>query len=415
MYLWSVCSANMVKHQKKSGKSVVRKTVVVEKQRGRRSQKRTVKRVSRPRRSVAGLVAATDAGLRYLECAIAPRDFNGVMACIPDSFCGKSSVFRQKMLLPIGAPASTTGNWNASILIPAIPNVGAMIVTNHDTATFPNTATAVWSVYDYANAATVFPSPGTSPTYGTSMVQKFRYVSMTVELKQVGPMLTSGGSVSAARIPGFGLTEADAGTNVGEYLSGFGDVNQTNLQPLPGYYIAHVNAGAYGWSIHEDPATEFQELHLNSAYGSFGYADAGTPVAATGLASGYFMGFGNQQALALAITNATLATSFVLEVEAVIEYQPRGSSLMASLMADSPPEDKLALMSYQTAVRQMPAFVPVSENAGFWDKFLSVLSHYLPVAGSFLGPVGKAVATVGGVAAGSLRTAIYGSKDPWTD
>lgn len=381
-----------------------RKAVRLTVNRAPRRPRRRVMRMARPTLGVAN----TDAGKRYLECALAPRDFNGVMAQIPDAFCGKSAVFRQKLLLPIAAPSGTTATWNASIIVPPIPNVGCLMIANKDTATPPNTATATWGAFDYANADTVFPGPGTTPDFGTSMVQKYRYVSLTAELKQIGPALSSGGSISAARLPGMGIANHISATATQDYITGFDDVDQTHLQPLPGFYVGHVNAGVYGWSIHEDPTVPFNELWINTAYADVGYTDSGVITKGVSTSSGYLMGFGTQQALAIAITSATKDTSFVLEVEAVIEYQPRGKSLMASMMSDSPPEDKLALQSYQTGVRQMPAFVPVSQNAGFWDKFLTILASAAPIVGRFFGPVGAAIGGGLGTAFSALRLGISG-------
>jgi len=380
------------------------KRVVVTRQRPRRRTKNVRSRnfLSRPG------VALTDSGLRYLECAIAPRDFPGVMSGIPDAYCGKSAVVRQKMLLPIGPPTGTTSSWNTSIMVPAIPNVGAMIIQNHDTATPPNTAAATWSVFDYANAGTIFPNPADSPDFGTSMVQKFRYVSLTAELKQVGPALTAGGTISAARLPGAGHSASHGALGtMFTYLTGFDDIDMVDLQPLPGFYVGHVNAGVYGWSIHQNPANEFDDLFLNSTYAEFGYTESGTPIKGAG-ASGFFMGFGSQQALAIAITGATLGTSFVLEVEAVIEYQPRAKSLMSSMMADAPPHDPLALDSYQKAVSQLDALVPAAQNAGFWDMFLRVISFGAPIIGAITGPIGRTVGAVIGSAASALRTGLAG-------
>lgn len=356
------------------------------------------------------MVAETDGGLRYLECTIAPRDFPGVMCGIPDAYCGKSAVIRQKLLLPLGPPPMTTATWNASIMIPPIPNIAAFVVQNHDTTDAPNNATAVWTAYDYASAGTIFPAPGTKPDFGTSMVEKFRFVSMTVEVKQVGPALTAGGTICAARLPGAGLTTAHTSGGTGlDFLTGFDDIDQIDLQPLPGFYVGHVNKGVYGWSIHQNPEMDFSDLFLNSAYDGFGYTESGVPKAGAS-SSGFIMGYGTQQALGLAITNATLQTSFVIEVEAVIEYQPRAKSLMASMMSDAPPHDRLALDSYQKGVRQLDAFVPVSQNSGFWDMFLRVVSFAAPFVGRILGPIGGAVGTIIGSGASALRAGISGAS-----
>lgn len=358
-------------------------------------------------------VAETDAGMRYLECAIAPRDFPGVASGIPDSFCGKSAVIRQKLLMPVGPPADVSAFWNCSIVIPPIPNVGCMLIANKDTVVAPNTATATWSVFDYANANTVFPAPGTSPEYGSSMVQKFRYVSLTAELKMVGPVLTTGGTISAARVPGFGLVTTMAATSFADTkrMTGFDDIDQIDLQPLPGFYVGHVNAGVYSWSIHQDPEVFFSDVWIDSPYANIGYTESGTPIKGVASSSGYFMGFGQQQALGIAITNASASTTFVLEVEAVIEYQPRSNSLMAEMMSDAPPHDRLALDSYQQAVRQMPACVPVSQNSGFWDTFLRVISFVAPLAGRIFGPIGGVIGGAVGASAATIRAMRAPLKD----
>lgn len=365
--------------------------------------------ISRRRRVPADLVAGSEGGLNYLKCAIAPKDFPGIMSGIPDAYCGKSAVIRQKILLPIGPPANTTTSWNASIVIPPIPNVAAMVVSNKDTTAQPNTVAAVWTVHDYVNASTIFPSPNLPPEYGTSMVQQFRYVSLTAELKMVGPVLSTGGTVCGARIPGFGLQQAHTTTGTAaNFMTGFDDVDQVGMQSLPGYHIDHVNAGLYGWSIHQDPAVAFQSLWINSKYDTVEYSESGTPVAGAG-ASGYFLGFGRQQALGIAVTGATPSTNFVLEVEAVIEYQPRADSIMTEMMSDAPPHDRLALDAYEKAVRSMPAFVPVSKNSGFWDAFLHIVAFGAPIVGSIFGPLGRATGAVIGTAAEALRIGIGGS------
>jgi hypothetical protein len=387
-----------------------RKTVAIQlRQRPRNRRRRTALVVSQPRRRTrnpllgrigAFNVADTDAGLRYLESAVAPKDFAGILGGIPDAYCGKSAVIRQKLLLPVGAPGGTSTNWNASIVIPPIPNVAAMIVSNHDTASKPNQVGASWTVFDYANASTIFPSPGSGPEYGTSMVQMFRFVSLTAELKMVGPVLSTGGTISAARVPGLGLQDGVEASTFSSYktFTGFDDIDQTNMQQLPGFYVGHVNLGTYGWSIHQDPEVSFSSVWLNSPYANVNYTESAVPTAGAA-ASGFYMGFGTQQPLGIAITNATPSTAFVLEVEAIVEYQPRANSLMAEMMSDAPPHDQRALDSYQKAVRQMPAFVPVSQNSGFWDMFLKVVSFVSPFVGRLFGPVGTAVGA--GISAGA--------------
>lgn len=369
----------------------------------RRQRRRRSRAVQRP--SLAGMVAKYESGIRYLQCAIAPRDFPGIMAGLPDTYTGKSSVVRQKLTVPIGAPPSTADYWNASIIIPPIPNVAMLLAANHDTANPPAGPTQQWAAYDYSTAGSIFPNIDTAPSYGTGMVEMFRYVSLTAELKMVGPVLSTGGTIAAARLPGFTIVDANS-TTTPKYFTGFGDATMTRLQSLPGFYVGHVNEGVYGWSIHQNPTVPFEKLWLNTKYNAFGIIDAGTVTAAPGAASGYYMGYGSQQPMGIAISFATPTTAFVVEIEAVIEYQPRANSLMAQMMSDAPLHDEAALDSYELAVRTLPAFVPAAKNDGFWENFLKAISFGAGIVGNFLGPVGKAASTLLSVGTGLIANRI---------
>jgi len=361
---------------------VVEKVVAVKRNVGRKRKQR-----KRVRRSIDRM-ALTPAGKQFLQCTIAPKDFPGLRpGGVPDEYGGGSFTYRHKAQFPI-----TIGGGKQYIVVLPTPGV-AYWQTNAD----PNTGPTLQPVL-YPDFGSFFGSILVAP-YGTTNVNRFRYLSMIAELKQTGPILSSGGYITAARAPAISMVEQLANTtgNVSFKISGLDDIDGSHLMRLPGSYTGHVNDGVYGFAVNESGDWDFKDLTIATT--QVQGVDANELLAL----NGNFMGYGNMSPLCIAIEGSNANTTFILEVECCIEYAARAGSLMSNMMAPSPPHDAMALELYSKAAREMPAFVRAHVNAGFWDRFLGIVSGLAGGIAPFLGPVGMGVATGVSTVAGALR------------
>lgn len=263
----------------------------------------------------------------------------------------------------------------------------------------PSTTAATWTAVLYPDFASVFGDNNANPYYGTVNVERFRYVSMNMEVKNISAVLNSAGAIHAARCPGIEISKTMGPTgNMNMYLTGSNSITPATLSTMPGSYMGHINDGVYGWAVDLGDEFEFSDIWINTNT---------IPDAEDNALAGKWMGFGNVTPIGMSITGTSGAsTTYMLMVESCIEYVPRAGSLLANMANPSPPHDPLALESYSSAAKKMPAFVPAKENAGFWDKFLGIVGTVAPILGSFFGPVGRAVGMGVGMASDTIRAAI---------
>jgi hypothetical protein len=328
--------------------------------------------------------------MEFLRAAIAPRDFPGNSPQgIPDLFSGGTMTYRHQAVFTYKCKTGPS-------YFAFLPTPGVAYWLNDDVTT-ANT----FNAQKFPDFSTVF-GDNTKPdsAYGAINFESFRYLSMTVEVKNISPLLKSGGSINAARVPGLTFhTQAAANGTMARYVTGLSNLGSNSLSTMPSYYSGHVNDGVYGWAINEGNIFPFSEIWTNTVTAKDVDATPETMV-------GPLMGYGAMTPLGVSIEGSNADTSVQILVECVIEYTPRAGSMMAHIAVPSPSHDPLALITYSEAGRTMPAFVKASENAGFWQRLLGFISRAAPVVGGLFGPAGSSIGGLVGSASGWLSSVV---------
>jgi len=337
------------------------------------------------------MLGSTPTGVEFLQCAIAPVDFPGTRpGGVPDKMSAPSFVIRHKMVMTL--PGSAAGTY---MLVAPTPGVACWLNQTGPTGSYTSVP--------FPDFVSIFGNTAAAP-FGTINAEKFRYISINVEMKPVSAILNNAGLISAARIPGVTINDDITPTNVvTRYMTGLTTVNSTNLSTMPGYFMGHVNQGVYGWAINETGTWEVRPLWINTQ--GLNGVDAGQTGGGFEM-SGPVMGWGDLTPLGISVEATNAQTSFALIIEACVEYFPRAGTMISEMSSPSPPLDEEALEVYSFAARKMPAFVPADKNAGFWDLFLGLVSSAAGTIAPFLGPVGMGIATGISAVAGGIRSLI---------
>lgn len=333
-------------------------------------------------------VAATIAGQAFLQGTIAPRDFPGQPAFgVPDEYAGSALLYRFQGNF---TPDMSAGK-NVFVVAP-VPGVAFLQSQSGATP---------WTAVSMPQFASIFPTVDIRSN--TTNVQKFRIVAQTIEVKLISPVLTSGGMISAARMPGVTInTQMSAAGAMTRTVTGLTrGIEPSAISQQPGYYAGHVNSGVYGWSINEQGSWDFSDIWTDTA----GRLIDGDRTGANVEIGNNVPGWGNMTPLIVRFDNLTEDTAVVIVVEQVVEFQPRSGTLLAAIAEISPEFDPPALLAYERAGHTLPAFVPAAENAGFWERFLKFVGGVGGMLSRLPGPVGQVAGGVGAVANG-LRTLV---------
>lgn len=328
----------------------------------------------------------SDHGKSFLKCTMAPYDFPGVkFGGVPDKYGGPSFVMRHKAVF------NFTGN--QTLLFAPTPGVAFYVA-----ATNPVLETTNFDGTVFPDFPSVFGNVGSAgDEFGTKNMEKFRILSHNFELKPTSAVLNNSGQITAARIPGLGLSESVSGVAAQERVQGLQSTNAAALSTMPGAYIGFINDGLFGWAINQE--ADWEPSNIWNGGNTLTSVD-GAAIMQVLPATGGIMGWGKLSPLGVQISGSNASTSYCLLVEQCVEYMPRAGSMMALMAGPSPPHDELALELYATAVRDMPAFCRVEENDGFWDKFLNVVSSVAGALAPVLGPFAPIAGGISSIASG---------------
>lgn len=329
----------------------------------------------------------TEYGRRFLQCAIASRDFPGAKAGVPDCQSGASVVLRHRVTRTFAGTAG--GSWSCLVL----PTPG---VSSWTTNTLPSNTTA-YGANPFPDYVSLF---GNNTASGqTANVNGFRYVGMTVEIKPVSATLNSAGLITCARVPTIRSTPNPNPTET-DFISGVWGLTQEGLTAMPAFYCGHINQGVYGWSVNNQSTWPFADVDLGIEPTPVRAAEnSAQDVLVVGPAS-QFLGMGNMTPIVICITGTNANTAWALTVEHVVEYRAVPNSILAESASTPPPCDAVALDYYNTAARSMQAFVPADQNDGFWQRFLAAIGAGATAAAPFLGNWGMAAGGLGALATG---------------
>lgn len=344
-----------------------------------KSSKRANRR-SKRRAAAVRKAAITEAGEMFLKCGFAGVDFPGISgAGVPDRYGGPSLRIRHR----------TTVTFTGNAWFAMLPTPGVAVWSS---GTDPATGGAFAPTY-FSDASSLFPPAGN----GSEVVERFRIISHTLEVKPVSAVLNNAGMFNVARLPGIEVTEqVSASTVMSKYIDGMDSVTQTAISAQAGARMFHVNEGFYTFAINEGGEWDFSPIIVGTS--SLWGSDPGE--GSTAVLSGRFLGFGNTTPIGISFTGSNSSTSYAMTIEMCVEYVPRAGTMLAEMAAPSPPYDPVALDVYSRAARSLPSSVPAAENKGFWDKVLSVVSSAAGLLAPIAGVYAPVVAGVGMVASG---------------
>jgi len=322
----------------------------------------------------------TQAGLNFLKCAFAPPDFsftgdNG----IPDGTQVRRLLKRHRYVNPLALAAGA----DTYILVSPIPGVAYFAITKPAGSSFTGSETL--SAIPYADAATLFPSGG-----GCNIVNRFRFVSNCFELVPTANEMTWSGNITCYKVPiEFQLRQ---GTSTGSAVS----LSVTGLQALNGavqadQFTAPFNHGVYTTAVKNTDTWKFVDGSENNPIcpgtiiPSVDFCQLSTAPSLNDM-----IGMGGLESIIIKISGVTTNESAIIKTWACVEYTPVAGSQLYEYASAGPVRDQAALDLYNELVKELPIGVPYYQNAGFWDRVLSILRGGIRVGSALPGPYGMA-------------------------
>jgi len=332
----------------------------------------------------------TDAGLRFLQCAFAPPDFNvDPGQGIPDAFNGKT--FTDKNVLS-KALTGTAGKDDYYVFAPT-PGV-AFWYTQTPTGVAPGAA-ASWAPTYFPGcfgSGNIFGDETTGFNARANNVDRFRYASMCAGIYPTSSLNNTSGSIQVWKTP---LSLADetysqtiptsTPTTINAVAKVVSGLDGADTVPRDNFSQGLIN-GTYVVSTNNQEDFRFQDILegvVQLPYSSY------TGSGMHGKMVGPVLGLGDMDAIVIKISSPTGSTNaFVLKTWACIEYRPTADSVFDRFAGLSPGLDEVALQAYRHASTQLPLAVVAAHNADFWDIVTKVLGYGAQAASLVPGPIG---------------------------
>jgi hypothetical protein len=240
---------------------------------------------------------------------------------------------------------------------------------------------------------------GASGLNDQSNFTKFRYASIACGIYPTSNFMSFGGSIQVWKMDlnlNRRLSSAMVSTTATEL---FEQVEITGLDnaispPRDNFTTSFIN-GAYAYGLDRE---DFQWCDFMRAvvYDSRQGVDGFPNLAAVSGVSP-LQGLGNVQSIMYKIdTGAGVKNSASIKVWNCIEAQVTTNSAFYQFSGISPPHDPVAMQSYADLKMRLPVAVPAAQNAGMWNKVLSILRGLFSAVAYIPGPVG--------IAAGGLHS-----------
>lgn len=324
----------------------------------------------------------TKAGMDFLKCAFAPPDFNGdASSGVPDGYTGKSLVKKHKLVAPlIFGPGS-----DYYILMSPIPGVAYATLTKS-----PGTPVAFGDFFQcvsYSDSNQLFgPRNGRQ---ASDTVTSFRTVSLCAELVPTTNAMSWSGSIQSFKIPVVETTNYDGPTpnalGVQFAISGIESVNST----IASQYSAPFNLGVYAFAGNMDPDFTFRPIregiadipNQNSSSVSSFSGFATSPDAP-------YTGMGQTESILFKISGVTTTNTALIKTWSCIEYKVNSNASLYEYTTVSPGEDRLALDCYRQILMSTPPGVSYYDNAGVWERILSIIRTVSGAVSFVPGPYG---------------------------
>jgi len=377
-------------------------------------------------------IAATDAGRKFVECALDPLSAMSMKSQgVPDMFSGKTVVVDHKVDITI----TPDSNGNISLcMLPTLPG-GIYVYGGGTTATEPtivggytsvdgNVINQPWGTafaytgysgipyQEYVPSTGAGGAGGNLPSMNPYNAAKARIVSMGLELSDKSTSLNSQGDITVVQVPFKWSTESTVGkasaqgvsTTQGTYWQREVDkpIN-TDAQAtnVAGYVCMKPKEGAYAVAKRASPNWNMQDWspsnyststpptnawNVQMTCGVLDQYSATTtggisqmPYFYTSKGSSDVIGFSmvdnNTSAIFVTMTGLNTTTPQPIRVigSTCVEYVLQPVSTVAKFVAPSPREDPVALRTVSDAQTIMPMAVKGREKQGFFGTLLGLL------------------------------------------
>jgi len=321
-------------------------------------------------------------GMGFLKCAFAPPDFNADSSSgVPDGFTGKTLVKKHKLVAPLTFNSGT----DYYIIIAPIPGISYAILTKG--AGSPPNDGDLYNCVSYSDSAQLFGA--NSGQAAADIVTAFRTVSLCGELVPTTNAVTWSGSIQCFKIPVIETTNLAgvvSGTpGIGYQITGLESVNST----LASQYSAPFNLGVYAFAGNMDTEFTFrpikEEMRVIPAHSAAGTTFGGFDTAG---ATSPYTGLGQSESILFKISGLTTNCTALIKTWSCVEYKVNSNSSLYEYTRISPAEDLLALECYRQILMAMPPGVSYYDNAGLWEKILTIIRTVSGAASYIPGPYG---------------------------
>lgn len=321
----------------------------------------------------------TKSGMEFLKCAFAPPDFSGDSSTgVPDGYIGKSLVKKHRIVIPI----TFTAGFDYYILFSPIPGVAYSLLTK--IAGVAPVGGDYYTSVNYTDSNQLFGN--VNGASAADILTAFRTVSLCAELVPTTNAVSWSGNIQSFKIPVVettnysGLVALTPGMALA--ISGLESVNSN----IANQYSAPFNLGVYAYAGNMDAEFLFrpiregvQNIPTNNASVSYSGFSAG---------SAPYTGMGQTESILFKISGCTTTNTALLKTWSCVEYKVNANSALSQYMTMSPGEDRLAMDCYRQILMSTPPGVSYYDNAGIWERILTIIRTVSGAASFIPGPYG---------------------------
>lgn len=330
----------------------------------------------------------TNDGLAFLKCAFAPPDFSDTQVRgIPDNYRGKTLLKKHRLT------ASTTlfATSDYYFLLAPTPGIAYWVWTG--TPGVLPSSSAVWTAVPYSDLSSLF---GSSENTAADIVNGYRIVSNHFEMISTTNQMGYSGTISVLKCNLNLINRSSTGDMWS--ITGLQSTASTNCPIFSTSTINGVYVGCYN-SQADFPFQPILENVWNATIPStIGTYDWGQlNASASGVFPGFYNGF---ECAVIKVTNMSTTNTMIMKTWSCVEYQVIATSTLIDYTSVSPPIDPIALKAYREIVISLPIAVMAKDNAGFWQRVLSILKTITGVGVALPGPYGVMSAGLNAVVGG---------------
>lgn len=326
-------------------------------------------------RSIVPRNKLTPDGLGFLKCAFAPPDFAETQVRgIPDSYRGKTLLKKHRLT----ANLTLNSTLDYYIILAPTPGIAYWVWTGA-TGTLPSPA-SVWTAVAYSDLTALFADGNKA----ADILNSYRMVSNHFELISTTNQMSYSGTISVLKC-NLNLINRNQATDIWS-ITGLQSSASTNCPIFSTPTINGVYVGCYNSQVDFPFQPILENISSACIPATIAASDWGQLSAAgVGVFPGFYNGF---ESSVIKITNMSTTNTMIVKCWSCVEYQVVNTSTLTDYTSVSPPLDMVAIRAYREIVLSLPIAVMAKDNAGFWQRVLSILRTITGVGAALPGPYG---------------------------